>query len=795
MSQKIKLMGALSSGMVLVGLASYVLLSNKVMEAIHKKASSQKESDRAIQKSFRECNSERSQESRICRPQIRTEAQNDKKRESGWEKTPHGKSRTRLLFVIPRETSNLLAGGGRFLVSLGMTNKNLFFGVRLFPFGEKTFQHSYNPNPAQESLSNPPSLLTRLVDARKPSDWARYFKKGRLLGSRMVLIGLSIQFALLLLEHHQKTRLYVNNFFTAKAHPINLAIFRIGFFWYLFKPSRHGLAWYGQIPAEFRVAPLGAGWLIETIPLNERTIRRSSFLFRLFCLTGMIGFFTRTSAFLATILGLYVLGVRHFFGRVNHDQHLFWFLGILSASRSADVFSFDALLAAWKRAEHGMTAPPSASQLYALPLRFIWLLFGIIFFFPGFWKFWESGFDWALSDNIKYIALRRRAKLTGWEPILKIDEYPLLYKVGGLMTILFEIGFVLLIFLPRGRGAAFLGGLTFHKMTKLSMDIGFASLRKCYIAFVDWHSLFIAIGRRLYQEPMTVIYHGDSLLSRRTIACLRVFDVFERVTYVDARDEAEAEALLALGSDTLTSDILATKGEKRWHGLEVTLTSKVTVTSKKGGQALAARIPILWPLLPFLYLWPIPTIVKQLYRQWVESQSAHQPPLATRSGKDDCEASPRDNSQRSIVAIYLIGTLLLIVNALFGMKKITQGWPFACYPAFSGIAKPTIQTLKTVPLSSTGEPISYNEQKLVKRFSVSRFFPLSQHILKSQNDPQHLQSRLKALWQWWTQNEPTLQQAVSVRFYEETLTVIPERKAENPLQQKLLFELNLREDA
>ena len=52
--------------------------------------------------------------------------------------TPHGKSRTPLLFVIPRERRNLLAGGGRFLLSLGMTNKNLFFGVRLFPGGTNT---------------------------------------------------------------------------------------------------------------------------------------------------------------------------------------------------------------------------------------------------------------------------------------------------------------------------------------------------------------------------------------------------------------------------------------------------------------------------------------------------------------------------------------------------------------------------------------------------------------------------------------------------------------------------------
>ena len=50
---------------------------------------------------------------------------------------PNGKRRTpknRFLFVIPRETRNLPPRGNRFLVSLGMTNKS---GVRLFPGGAK----------------------------------------------------------------------------------------------------------------------------------------------------------------------------------------------------------------------------------------------------------------------------------------------------------------------------------------------------------------------------------------------------------------------------------------------------------------------------------------------------------------------------------------------------------------------------------------------------------------------------------------------------------------------------------
>ena len=39
---------------------------------------------------------------------------------------------------------------------------------------------------------------------------------------------------------------------------------------------------------------------------------------------------------------------------------------------------------------------------YGLPVRVIWLLFGVLYFFPGFWKYWRSGLDWAFTDNMKY---------------------------------------------------------------------------------------------------------------------------------------------------------------------------------------------------------------------------------------------------------------------------------------------------------------------------------------------------------------------------------------------------------
>src|SRR5262249_21295415 len=142
--------------------------------------------------------------------------------------------------------------------------------------------------------------------------------------------------------------------------------------------------WFSRIPAELQMAPTGTTWLLPHLPINETWVTLSSELLCLACITGMLGLFSRTSALFAAVLSFYVYGVPSFFGKVNHDHHLLWFAALLAASRCGDVLSGDALFYAWKRADRGITEPPGPSRAYALPLRFVWLLLGLIYFFPGF---------------------------------------------------------------------------------------------------------------------------------------------------------------------------------------------------------------------------------------------------------------------------------------------------------------------------------------------------------------------------------------------------------------------------
>ena len=244
----------------------------------------------------------------------------------------------------------------------------------------------------------------------------------------------------------------------------------------------------------------------------------------------MIGLFSRTSALLTALLSIYVLGIPQFYGKVNHYHHLVWFAAILATSRCGDVLSVDAVISAWRRGEWRIPGAIPSAIGYALPLRFIWILLGIGYFFSGVWKLWDTGFDWFLSDNMKLVMYQKWTELGGWTPLFRIDHYPSLYKLSALAAVVFEISFVFLIFLRRLRLLAPIGGFAFHNSTSLFMQISFPSLWRCYVSFFRWDSIFAAIGRTLYPEKLQLVYDGNCRLCRRTIGTLSALDVLGRIT-------------------------------------------------------------------------------------------------------------------------------------------------------------------------------------------------------------------------------------------------------------------------
>jgi predicted DCC family thiol-disulfide oxidoreductase YuxK len=548
---------------------------------------------------------------------------------------------------------------------------------------------------------------------------------------------------------------FVKSFFTAVTAPLNLAVFRIVLFsLVLFSFSIHETTWFGSLPAELRFPPMGLQFILAYVPVNETVAWYASVALVIACVACILGVFTRTSILICLGLSLYVLGLPQVFGKINHYHHLIWFMAILAVSPCADVLSVDAIFKSWKRADRGVTEPPGPSQIYALPLRFVWLLMGVIYFSAGFWKIWTGGYRWAWSDNPRNLMYNKWMELSGWTPLFRIDHYPLLYKLSALGTLVFEFSFIVLIFFAGVRWLVPLGGLAFHNMTNLFMRISFWSLQGCYVAFLDWRVLFNSAGRRLFKSEMHVVYDGNCKLCRRTIASFRVFDLLDRVTYVNAMNRAELEKnhLGWLNEDALMQEMHVVVGQKVWRGFS-------------SYRVWLRRMPLFWPLLPIMYVWPVTLLGKKFYGHIAESRTCN---IAREV------LTPHIYAKRLLRPTAVMGALLVYVAILCAVGKV-QTWPFAGYPTFEDLDKPevTILTIDTEDRKGEVTELRPINGANLKHFAPERLMGL-QNRLVGVNDQAERAERLQAFWQLWIRENPSFANTKVVRFYRDTVSSIPE---------------------
>ncbi len=310
---------------------------------------------------------------------------------------------------------------------------------------------------------------------------------------------------------------FLRSFFCAAASPINLAVFRIALFgWLLYVIFSTDFLGLVDIPADLRVAPSGLESLLPLIPIDAPWVIMVRRVALLACTMALVGKFTRVSAWLACLCALYLLGLPELFGKIyRQHQHLVWFAALLAAARSGDALSIDAVVSRWRRVDRGASKPPRPSVAYALPLRFVWLLIGVIYLFPGLAKL-AAGPEWFLSDNVKYL-MYSYWSAKDFVPGFRLDHYPLLYQSGALATIVFETTFILCVFSARLRWVAVVGGVLFHFVTAAYLGLVFFSLVVCYAAFVDWQALFEHLGL-MSRPPASVFANGTDASHPDTVA-------------------------------------------------------------------------------------------------------------------------------------------------------------------------------------------------------------------------------------------------------------------------------------
>ncbi|MCS6819247.1 MAG: hypothetical protein NZ522_04795, partial [Chitinophagales bacterium] len=302
--------------------------------------------------------------------------------------------------------------------------------------------------------------------------------------ARSYLISFLFQISILIVHHYKEVFTLIKKFLLRPESPYPLAIFRILFFAYLiFVYFTKYTIISPLLKSSAAKYPLPyISWLIQILPLNITVYNAIWLLGIIVCVLIIIGFQTRWCLWLNAVLCFYLVATPNFFGKLWHDHFPIWISWFFALSRCYHVFSVDALRKKF---------PVYKSSSYGWPIKLVWLQFGIIYFWAGFYKLWDSGFEWALGENminqIRLEWVQHYDKI----PSIRIDKCPLLLHIGGLIVIHFEMLYFFLLFNPSTRAIAAIGGLIMHNIIGYIMYINFFyGLQVYYVFYLNLSKLF-----------------------------------------------------------------------------------------------------------------------------------------------------------------------------------------------------------------------------------------------------------------------------------------------------------------
>jgi hypothetical protein len=244
---------------------------------------------------------------------------------------------------------------------------------------------------------------------------------------------------------------------------------------------------YARLPDGLRTTLPGSGGLYELVEPTPNIVLGGTVVLLVTATSLLIGLGTRATALATGALGVYVLGVPQLYGKVDHYHHVVWFSFVVALGPSGAALAIDG----WRR--RGRTDKVSSAR-YGFPVAVGGLLVAAIYLVPGLAKIRTSRWRWFTTDNLANLVHYKSWELGAWNPPLHIENEALLFKGAALGLVLFELLFVVCLFVPRLRLPAVVAGVVFHVLSALTVGILFWSLLACYVLFLDESTLR---GRRL----------------------------------------------------------------------------------------------------------------------------------------------------------------------------------------------------------------------------------------------------------------------------------------------------------
>jgi predicted DCC family thiol-disulfide oxidoreductase YuxK len=320
-----------------------------------------------------------------------------------------------------------------------------------------------------------------------------------------------------------------------------------------------------------------------------------------------IGLFTRLSTAVSFILGVYLLGLPHNFGKTHHfDAILVFVLGIMALSRCGDSWSVDRLICVAR--EQFTSRAPHMSGEYTWPVRTVWLVMALIFLGAGISKVRYSGIEWISGESMAIALVRQYYHISNGEPLtswgLIVAQYGWLCWLLAAATIICEAGYPLALFSRIARWIVVPGMFSITVGIRLLMGPTFEQFLICSLFWVPWDRVGLRLAAWLQSERThALLFDGGCGFCQRTIAIIRNLDLLHRVKFFDALNSwPEIETQFPrLNQDTCLAEMHLITADRQ------------IFTAFDAYRRLAWVLPLGWLGLPFLYMPGVHSVGCRIY--------------------------------------------------------------------------------------------------------------------------------------------------------------------------------------
>jgi predicted DCC family thiol-disulfide oxidoreductase YuxK len=485
---------------------------------------------------------------------------------------------------------------------------------------------------------------------------------------------------------------------------------------------------FALLPLELR-EDMGIMKLLDALPIGYQSFLTSGASLRLFqwltillLFLAMIGWRTRIVVPLGTFCALVLNGIlREYSGYWHQNLVPIYVLAFLSFTPCGDGWSVDRL----RKVSLGLPVPDPerTSAIYGWARYACWVAIVLPYVEAGLSKLRSAGIDWMSAINMKNMLLEQTLypKAGKWSISLSLASAPdIVFVVLSVAGSVGEIIMILLLFSRIARRIYPALMIFMHIGIAFLMNIVFLDLMLILLIFYDFTGVLARFGKWLSAASrLQVLYDGFCPLCCRTMRILTCLDLFHRLDFQDFHRLDIADYNHRYKLNLRPEDL-----EKAMYVISEGRSS----TGFYAYRLISLAVPVLWPLVPFLFLPGASVLGAGIYR----FVARHRLKRATCNSSSPLEGSatgtltftPPSSSPRYnlFFGLAIVG-LIAVMGSIWALR--IEYYPLTAMPMFTNVRTSVVTYFKILGHREAGEisPI-YFEDALGAVSINSRYEPL-----------------------------------------------------------------------